>query len=125
VREPAAASRPVVAAPMRRAARHRQQLVLSRRLVQLREAAGLTQAVLALRLGITQSEVSKFERGERAMDVLQLRAWLKALGIAFAPFADALDRELERVERCVDAWPRASLDAEPQRPQTRAPLVPT
>ena len=67
-------------------------------LVQLREEAGLTQTALAERLGITQSEVSKFERGERALDVLRLRAWLRALGIEFTPFARALDQELERLE---------------------------
>jgi len=69
--------------------------------VRLREASGLTQVALAARLGLTQSEVSKFERGERALDVLQLRAWLRALGVAFSPFADALDRELEGL----DAFP--------------------
>ena len=36
-------------------------------LVQLRKDAGLNQAALAARLRITQSEVSKYERGERAL----------------------------------------------------------
>ena len=67
-------------------------------LVQLREASALNQTALADRLGITQSEVSKFERGERALDVVRLRAWLRALGIEWAPFAHALDRELDQVE---------------------------
>ena len=83
---------------MRAAARERYRACLSRRLVQLRETQGLNQAVLADRLGLTQSEVSKFERGERALDVLQLRTWLRALGVAFASFADALDRELEELD---------------------------
>ena len=73
-----------------------------RMLVQLREAAGVNQTTLAARLAITQSEVSKFERGERALDVLRLRAWLHALGIEWTPFADALDRELGRLESFVD-----------------------
>ena len=67
-------------------------------LVQLREEAGLDQTTLADRLGITQSEVSKFERGERALDVLRLRSWLRALGIEFAAFARALDQELDRLD---------------------------
>jgi transcriptional regulator with XRE-family HTH domain len=73
-----------------------------RMLVQLREDAGLTQTELAERLSITQSEVSKFERGERALDVVQLRAWLRALGIGLTRFADQLDQELERLAAMAD-----------------------
>jgi len=79
-----------------------------RTLVQWREAAGVNQTTLAARLGITQSEVSKFERGERALDGLRLRAWLRALGIEWTPFADGLDRELD-----VRQEPEASLPARP------------
>ena len=71
-------------------------------LVHLREDAGLNQTSLAGRLGITQSEVSKFERGERGLDVLRLRAWLRALGIELALFAAALDQELERLDAFAD-----------------------
>ena len=56
-------------------------------LVQLRKEAGLNQAALAARLRITQSQVSKYERGERALDEKRLRAWLSALGMP----GDALD----------------------------------
>jgi len=65
-------------------------------LIQLREDASLSQASLAHRLGITQSEVSKYERGERALDVLRLRHWLRVLEVEFTTFADALDQELKR-----------------------------
>lgn len=67
-------------------------------LVRLRAEAGLDQTALADRLGITQSEVSKLERGERVLDVLWLRAWLRALGVEFARFAAALDHELDRFD---------------------------
>ena len=87
--------------------------------MQLREARGLTQAGLGDRLGFTQSEVSKFERGERALGVLHLRAWLRTLGVALGPFAEALDRDLERLEATVGRG-RAALapeerDQEPDR----------
>ena len=49
-------------------------------LVQLRKDAGLNQAALAARLRITQSQVSKYERGERVLGETRLRAWLSALG---------------------------------------------
>ena len=73
-----------------------------RTLVELREGAGLTQTTLAHRLGITQSEVSKFERGERALNAPRLRAWLGALGVEHAVFADSLNQTLYRLDASVD-----------------------
>lgn len=45
-----------------------------RRLRQARRDAGLTQVEVARRLGRTQSFVTKAERGERRLDVVELRA---------------------------------------------------
>jgi transcriptional regulator with XRE-family HTH domain len=78
--------------------RARQLSTLLHMLVQLRRGVGLDQTSLAGRLGITQSEVSKFERGERALDVLRLRDWLAALEVEFSTFTDALDQALRRQE---------------------------
>jgi transcriptional regulator with XRE-family HTH domain len=64
--------------------------------VQLRKEAGLNQTALAVRLGITQSEVSKYERGERGLDDARLRAWLSVLGMATEEaFEAALERAVE------------------------------
>lgn len=79
-----------------------QQAALLRMLVRLRTSAGLNQALLACRLNITQSEVSKFERGERALDALRLRDWVRALGADFASFSAVLDGELERLDGLAD-----------------------
>jgi transcriptional regulator with XRE-family HTH domain len=87
---------------MARRARTGEQAATLRLLAQLRAAAGVNQTALAARLGITQSEVSKFERGERALDERRLRAWLHALGVEWTSFADALDRALDRVDACVE-----------------------
>jgi len=70
---------------MRRSAPSSEQAATLQRLVQLRAAAGVNQTALAARLGITQSEVSKFERGERALDERRLRAWIDALGVSRRP----------------------------------------
>ena len=59
-----------------------------------RRRAGLTQAELAKRLGETQSFISKCERGERRIDVVELRAFCKALGISFTAFVKRLDRDM-------------------------------
>lgn len=47
----------------------------------VRQEAGLTQEEVAARLKETQSFVSKCERGERRLDVVELRAWCSALGV--------------------------------------------
>ena len=46
---------------------------LLRVLRQVREKAGLTQIQLAKKLGKPQSFVSKYETGERRLDLLELR----------------------------------------------------
>ncbi|MBS0457906.1 MAG: helix-turn-helix transcriptional regulator [Proteobacteria bacterium] len=46
----------------------------------LRETCGLTQVALADRIGNTQTFVSKVERGERRLDVVEFAEWCEALG---------------------------------------------
>lgn len=53
---------------------------------QAREDRGLTQVQLASRLKVTQSWVSKIERGARRMDVVELEIWCKALGLTLSQF---------------------------------------
>jgi transcriptional regulator with XRE-family HTH domain len=55
-----------------------QQLCLLLR--QLRREAGLTQVEVARRLDVAQSFVSKYESGERRLDVIELRHVAQALG---------------------------------------------
>ena len=54
------------------------------RLKEARRLAGYTQAQLAERVGETQSFVSKVERGERRLDVVEMRDYCRALGIPLA-----------------------------------------
>ena len=55
-------------------------------LKEAREASGLTQIDLASRLGMTQSQISKCERGERRLDLIELRAWCQAIGVKLSSF---------------------------------------
>jgi len=64
-----------------------------------REELGVTQVELAERLSkqhspITQSLVSKLERGEVRLDIVQLRWICRALGIALLDFVAKLDAAL-------------------------------
>ncbi len=61
-----------------------------------REDAALTQAEVAARVGQTQSFVSKVERGERRLDVLELRVFCAAIGLTLPAFVERLEVELAR-----------------------------
>jgi transcriptional regulator with XRE-family HTH domain len=54
---------------------------LRKLLIQTRKQAGLTQADLAARLKRPQSFISKYERGERRLDLVEFGEVAKALGI--------------------------------------------
>ncbi|XVS66007.1 helix-turn-helix domain-containing protein [Actinosynnema sp. CA-299493] len=62
---------------------------------QLRLEAGLTQVEVAERLDEPQSFVSKYESGERRLDVIELREVATALGTTLAAAVERLERELE------------------------------
>jgi transcriptional regulator with XRE-family HTH domain len=59
-----------------------------------RERAGLTQVQLARKIGETQTFVSKCERGERRVDVIELRAFCQAFGLNLKQFVAALERAI-------------------------------
>jgi transcriptional regulator with XRE-family HTH domain len=65
-------------------------------LVAAREKAGLTQQQLADRLGKPQSFISKYEGGERRIDVIE-----------FIAIADALDMDASRAIRDIRSKYRA------------------
>lgn len=60
-----------------------------------REGQGLTQLAIAARMGTTQTFVSKCERGERRLDVVELYLWCNALGISMGAFVQSFDDALQ------------------------------
>lgn len=64
--------------------------VLCRLLLEAREAAGMTQAALARRLGRPQSYVSKVEHGERRVDVVEFVELCEAIGADAAGMVERL-----------------------------------
>ncbi|QNJ91193.1 helix-turn-helix transcriptional regulator [Mycolicibacterium fluoranthenivorans] len=57
---------------------------------QLRREAGLTQVEVAERLRVPQSFVSKYESGERRLDVIELRYVAEALDTTLGTIVDRL-----------------------------------
>lgn len=76
---------------MSKAKSSRNHAVLLALLKSIRTGAGLTQADMARKLGQPQSFVSKYESGERRLDVLELRQVCRAGGISLAEFVRRLE----------------------------------
>jgi transcriptional regulator with XRE-family HTH domain len=71
-----------------------EQKTLQRLLRQVRRGAGLRQEDLAKLLGKRQSFVSKYESGERRLDLLELRQICQAVGISLTDFVKRLENSL-------------------------------
>ncbi len=71
-----------------------EQEKLQQLLRQTREQAGVTQVELAKKLGRPQSYVSKYESGERRLDILELREVCQALGVPLGAFIKKLEKVL-------------------------------
>lgn len=80
---------------MRKTLHSAEQKQLRKLLRQVRLGAGLRQADLAKVLGKPQSFISKFESGERRIDVLELRQVCEAIGITLEEFVNRLERLLK------------------------------
>jgi transcriptional regulator with XRE-family HTH domain len=65
---------------------------LCRLLREYRERAGLRQVDVAERVGEPQSFVSKYESGERRLDLIELRQVCVALGIGLVDFVSAFEQ---------------------------------
>ena len=71
-------------------------VVLRRLLIELREKSGLTQTELATKLDTTQSTISKFEKGERRLDVIQLRTICVCLGVSLQEFIVDFEQRISK-----------------------------
>ena len=76
--------------------RQREKLLLL--LKEIRQKHGVTQAELAEKLGVPQSFVSKYETGERQLDILELRQICQLIGISFDNFVRQLEEKLNETK---------------------------
>ena len=75
----------------------REYAVLLRILKEAREKAEMTQVQLAEKLSQSQSFVSKFERGDRRIDVIQLRTICQVIGVSMHDFVQRLEQEIAKI----------------------------
>jgi ribosome-binding protein aMBF1 (putative translation factor) len=73
-------------------------VIFLRVLKRAREDAGLTQTQLAQKIGETQTFISKCERGERRVDVVELRTFCHAFGLNLKEFVAMLERAMNKVK---------------------------
>ena len=59
-----------------------------------REKLGVTQEELAKQLGESQSFVSKCERGERRLDIVEVRLFCIAMNISFERFIRGFEKKI-------------------------------
>jgi transcriptional regulator with XRE-family HTH domain len=71
-----------------------EQKKLQEQLRRLRIEANLSQSNLAKRLAVPQSFVSKYESGERRLDVLELRQVCAALNVSLIEFIAELEEKI-------------------------------
>ncbi|MGI8978075.1 MAG: helix-turn-helix domain-containing protein [Pirellulaceae bacterium] len=69
----------------------REQQILCRLLKQIRKGNGLSQAELAQLLDEPQSFVSRYERGQQRLDILEVRHVCRAVGVSLPDFSQRLE----------------------------------
>lgn len=60
-----------------------------------RQDAKISQIQLAKKLKTTQSFVSKTERAERRLDIIELRQWCRGLGLSLPEFVSQMEQFLK------------------------------
>ncbi len=82
---------------------------------QVRNEAGLKQVELARKLNQSQSFVSKYESGERRLDLLELRSICTAVGIPLREFVRRFDRSFHEAQPKLSKPAKVLLGERPER----------
>lgn len=80
---------------MKKSIHSAEQQALDRLLRQIRLGKGLRQEDLARLLGKPQSFVSNYERGERRLDLLEIRQICEVVGISLSDFVRRFEESLQ------------------------------
>ncbi len=83
---------------MKRSSIEIQRQKLQALLKRIRQDKEIRQVELAERLGVPQSFVSKYETGDRRLDILELRQICNAVGISLEEFIQNLEDSLNEAK---------------------------
>ena len=83
---------------MKRSNREVQREQLHTLLRRIRQDKGIRQVELAARLGVPQSFISKYESGDRRLDILELRQVCEAIGISLEQFVRELEKSINETQ---------------------------
>lgn len=108
------AQQPTIFCLMSRMTETAQRQQLQALLRQLRIDAGLTQIELASRLQQSQSFVSKYESGERRLDLLEIRQICEAVGLTLTEFVSRLEDSLDEAKRAIPKTTKKLLGQRPK-----------
>ena len=78
-----------------------------------RNDSGMQQAELAAKLSATQTFISKCERGQRRVDIVELATWCEAMGTSLSVFSANLEHALSKLQEVKNAG-----DADPTKVQS-------
>lgn len=95
---------------MRKSIYSEEQRAIQTLLIQLRKERGLRQIDLAEKLGMSQQFVSRYEEGQKVLDLPELGQICRALSISLAEFVRMYETRLEGVKRKVDEQPKVPVE---------------
>ena len=83
---------------MRKSVHTRDYAAFLKLLIEVRHRSGLTQAQLGQSLPFEQSAISKIERGERRVDIIELKMICDRVGIPMHDFISELEERLTKID---------------------------
>lgn len=81
---------------MRKSVHTRDYAIFLKLLVEVRHRAGLTQTQLGQQLPFEQPAISKIERGERRIDIIELKLICERVGLSLQDFIAELQKRLKK-----------------------------
>jgi len=76
----------------------KENIELLKLLKHMRLKGNFSQLALAKKMGVSQSFISKYESGERRLDIVEVMQICKVLNISFTQFVKTLESEINRKE---------------------------
>lgn len=81
---------------MRKSVHTRDYATFLELLIEVRRKAGFTQAQLGQNLPFEQPSISKIERGERRLDVIELKMICERVGLSLGNFVSELEKRIAK-----------------------------